>query len=278
MLHPRVLILVRPSGEVQLGWDPEGALLLRPPDLDPAAVLAFLRLLDGLCTRPQLLWRAGECGIEAARAAALLDEIDAAGLLIQPERPAARIRTIRVHGLGPLSDAICTGLRGYGLQPTRSRGYRPGALETAWRADLIVLGDTLMPDPRLVQDLVRLRIPHLPVRIRDDKGVIGPLVLPGATSCLRCTDLIRCEYDSAWPRLAAQLLDRVGHAAPSGIAATAALALRELEVILRCSPRRWPDTWNATLELDLDRYVLRQRPWPRHPACGCHTPVDSRAR
>ncbi|MFD0363682.1 hypothetical protein ACFQZZ_19720 [Nocardia sp. GCM10030253] len=85
MLHPRVTILVRPSGVVQLGWDPEGALLLHPAELDVDTVLAFLRLLDGMQTRPQLVWRAGEHGITPERALALLTEIDKAGLLMQPD-------------------------------------------------------------------------------------------------------------------------------------------------------------------------------------------------
>ncbi|WP_141809169.1 hypothetical protein [Nocardia bhagyanarayanae] len=272
MLHPRVTILVRPSGVVQLGWDPERALLLEPPDLDTQTVLGFLRLLDGLRTRPQILWQAGRSGIAAERAVTLLEEIDAAGLLVQPRDRPGPIRTVRVHGLGPLSDAISAGLRRVGIRPARSRGDAPEAVVTGPRADdLVVLADTVVTDPRLASALVLHRIPHLPVRVRDGTGVVGPLVLPGETSCLRCADLTRVDYDAEWPHLAAQLLGRVGHASPAAIAATAALALGELEAILDCSPRRPPATLDATLELDLDSHLLQRRYWAPHAACGCRT-------
>ncbi|MEV0030938.1 hypothetical protein [Nocardia sp. NPDC050793] len=272
MLHPRVTILVRPSGVVQLGWDPERALLLDPPDLDTQTVLGFLRLLDGLRTRPQIVWQAGRSGIAAEQAGALLDEIDAAGLLVQPRESPGPIRTVRVHGLGPLSDAISAGLRRVGIRPDRSRGNAPEVWPAGRRApDLVVLADTVVTDPRLASELVLQRIPHLSVRIRDGRGIVGPLVLPGETSCLRCADLTRVDYDADWPHLAAQLLGRVGHASPAAIAATAALALGELEAILDCSPRRPPATLDATLELDLDSHLLQRRYWAPHAACGCRT-------
>ncbi|MFE6924689.1 TOMM precursor leader peptide-binding protein [Nocardia sp. NPDC057663] len=270
MLHPRVTTLVRPSGTVQLGWDPERALLLETTELDTGTVLAFLRLLDGLQSRPQIIWRAGEFGITPDRTIALLAAIERAGLLLQPERKQGRIRAVTVHGLGPLSDAVAIGLRRMGCRPVRSREYRPDTVIGAG-GDLVVLTDALMVDPRLSVDLVLRRIPHLQVRVRDGVGVVGPLVLPGETSCLRCADLTRTGFDAEWPHLAAQLLGRTGHASPAGIAATTALAMGELEAIVACSPRRRPGTLDATVELDLDTHEVQRRPWPPHPDCGCRT-------
>ncbi|MBF6364704.1 hypothetical protein IU433_29450 [Nocardia puris] len=269
MLHPRVTVLVRPSGTVQLGWDPERAVALDPPDLDTQAVLGFLRLLDGLHTRPQILWLAGEVGVPAERAETLLDAIDAAGLLLHPRSDADRITTVRVHGRGPLSDAITAGLRRVAVRATRTNEDTPRLSATAPRADLVVLTDAVVADPRFVGALVVHRLPHLQVRVRDGKGLVGPLVLPGATSCLRCHDLTRADLDPAWPHLAAQLLGRVGHASPAATAATAALALGELEAIVACSAERTPATLDATLELDLDSQVLQRRHWAPHPDCGC---------
>ncbi|MEU7764278.1 TOMM precursor leader peptide-binding protein [Nocardia sp. NPDC049190] len=269
-LRSRVTVLVRPTGVVQLGCDPETALVLDPEGMDAETVLGFLRLLDGLRTQPQILWRAGEHGIAPDSAVALLTLIDEAGLLDHPEDRAGQVRAVRVHGLGPLSDAVSAGLRTLGVRPTRSHDYAPHASTVrTWQADLVVLADALMPDPQLVNDLVLHRIPHLQLRIRDNKGVIGPLVLPGATSCLRCADLIRAQNDAAWPHLAAQLLGRAGSASPAGIAATTAIALGELEAIMECSPGRAPATLNATVELDLDSHVLDRRAWAPHPACPC---------
>jgi hypothetical protein len=50
--------------------------------------------------------------------------------------------------------------------------------------DLVVLADSLASDPRLLRDLHAARVPHLPVRVRDGAGMVGPLVIPGVTSCL----------------------------------------------------------------------------------------------
>ena len=50
--------------------------------------------------------------------------------------------------------------------------------------DLVVLSDYLVADPRMVRDLHSQGVSHLPVRVRDGTGLVGPLVIPGVTSCL----------------------------------------------------------------------------------------------
>jgi hypothetical protein len=50
--------------------------------------------------------------------------------------------------------------------------------------DLVVLSDSLVADPRMVRELHSRGVPHLPVRVRDGTGLVGPLVIPGVTSCL----------------------------------------------------------------------------------------------
>jgi hypothetical protein len=45
--------------------------------------------------------------------------------------------------------------------------------------DLVVLSDYLVADPRMVRDLHSRGVPHLPVRVRDGTGLVGPLVIPG---------------------------------------------------------------------------------------------------
>jgi hypothetical protein len=52
------------------------------------------------------------------------------------------------------------------------------------RRDLVVLSDYLVADPRMVRDLHSRGVPHLAVRVRDGTGLMGPLVIPGVTSCL----------------------------------------------------------------------------------------------
>ncbi|MGV9680949.1 TOMM precursor leader peptide-binding protein [Nocardia sp. NPDC003482] len=271
MLHPRLAVLRRPSGEVQLGWDPEHALVLRPPGTSPDAVLSFLRLLDGARSHPQIVWQAGQVGIEAEDALELLSALDRAGLLLRPWDRATRVRAVHIHGRGPLSDAIATGARTLGLRPTRSRDSDPTSPVETGSCDLVILADALVPEPHIVNDLVLQRIPHLQVRIRDGRGIVGPLVLPGGTSCLRCADLTRIDNDADWPHLAGQLLGRVGHASPATIAATTALTLRDLELILAGDTTRPPETLDTTLELDPETHHISPRHWFPHPDCACRT-------
>ncbi len=47
-----------------------------------------------------------------------------------------------------------------------------------------MLTDYLVADQRMVRDLHSRGIPHLPVRVRDGTGLVGPLVIHGVTSCL----------------------------------------------------------------------------------------------
>ena len=60
----------------------------------------------------------------------------------------------------------------------------PHATVTAADADLVVLSDNLVADPRMLRDLHSQGVAHLAVRVRDGTGLVGPLVVPGVTSCL----------------------------------------------------------------------------------------------
>jgi hypothetical protein len=79
-----------------------------------------------------------------------------------------------------------------------------------FRPDLIVVAPTglpvLRPDESL--DLEQRGIPHLLAGVRETTGVVGPLVIPGRTSCLHCQHLHRNARDPAWPLLALQLARR----------------------------------------------------------------------
>lgn len=134
--------------------------------------------------------------------------------------------------------------------------------------ELVLLTDAVVPAPEVVSELVRDGISHLPVRVRDGVGIVGPLVVPGRSSCLRCADLHRAGLDESWPRVATQLAGRVQRPDLGAVHACAALATAQALRLLSPSDQA-PPSWNATLEIDFFDGAIRHRDWQPHPGCGC---------
>ena len=138
------------------------------------------------------------------------------------------------------------------------------------RPSLVILADSHRRDLPAV--LSRDQVPHLAVSASEAIGIVGPLVLPGRSACLRCLDLTRAERDPAWPLILAQL---AGHAATSPVACDAVLAAmvaaqataQALAFIDR-GPGA-PAVISGTLELVLPGWQWRRRTWQPHPECGC---------
>lgn len=269
-------VLLRPDGSVQIGWDPRRAVLVRPPaGLTASACAAVLRCMQTPATLAALQHEAAQRGCTDTAeldslVAALVDAriVDRDGRRGQRRR--GRAASIRVHGRGPLSDLLVETLQCSGALIRHSS--QPHAAVTA-DTDLVVLSDCLVADPRLLRDLHAGRVPHLPVRVRDGTGLVGPLVMPGVTSCLNCGDLHRRDRDAAWPAVAAQLRDTVAHADRATVLGTAALALEQVNRVIAAvrgshDPGA-PPTLNATLEFDLGAGSIVTRRWERHPLCDC---------
>lgn len=280
-LDPSVAVLPRRDGTVQLGWHPETSVVVTPPPgVPPDVLLELLRLLAAGHSRPHIVCHALTLGLQPEKVASMLVELDAAGLLTRAHGPLeagtdlARVETVHIVGRGPLSDALEAGLQrtraivsSAAVTPTR---YPHGAVRN-WEYDVVVLTDDLVTDPRLVTDLVHARIRHLQVRLRDGKGIVGPYVVPGETSCLRCADLTRCELDPEWPHLSAQLLGTVGHAGGATVLATAALALAQIERLLAHPVSVLPETADCTVELEFGATgtSVHKRRWAKHHQCDC---------
>lgn len=139
------------------------------------------------------------------------------------------------------------------------------------RPDLVVLTDAVVPAPEVVVPLFAERRSHLPVRVREGIGVVGPLVVPGRTSCLSCGDLHRCDRDPCWPALATQLAGTVVPADLATTQATAALASAQVLAALRWQHGGGsvPTTWNTSVELDVVDGSTRHRTWLPHLGCRC---------
>ncbi len=143
-------------------------------------------------------------------------------------------------------------------------------------ADLAVITADGALAPSSCDTFVRADVAHLPLILRERDAVVGPLVRPGHTSCLRCVELYRTDRDPQWPAVAAQVAShRFPPRDPSlldlAAAVTVAQALQGLDGITT------PLSEGTSLELSLDDPVPTLRPWPGHPRCGCSWPPASAA-
>ncbi|MDQ2750868.1 MAG: thiamine biosynthesis protein ThiF [Actinomycetota bacterium] len=110
---------------------------------------------------------------------------------------------------------------------------------------------------------------HLAVRLGADHGVIGPLVIPGLTSCLQCADLHRRDRDPAWTALAVQLTVARRHGGPSDVAlATLTAGVTAMQALTYLDGGE-PAVVEGTLEVQLPDWRIRRRTWPVHPSCDC---------
>ncbi|WP_394613632.1 TOMM precursor leader peptide-binding protein [Lentzea sp. JNUCC 0626] len=247
-------VVRRSAGVVQVGTDPKHAVVI---DSLSDALVEELINLDGRLTVAELGEKLKSRGESLTRLSEVLESLDQAGLL-EPGSP-AKSGTAAVHGSGHLALSITSLLAESGVQ-------------LAHNADLTVLAATLVPDPNLVSTLMAFRTPHLAVRVREGVAIVGPLVLPGRSSCLNCADLHRTDQDPQWPEIAAQLVGRPASYDVLFASGTAALAVAQiLESLSYLTGRDQapPPVVNATVELDLATGVAERRSWYPHPDCQC---------
>lgn len=144
---------------------------------------------------------------------------------------------------------------------------------------------------------------HLVLGARETLGVVGPFVVPGRTSCLRCHHLHRTDRDPGWPmvvdQLAAASRGPVGTSVVAGAGAAAGTAgepavhrLRGnaagstateacdgvLATLIASTAALHVLTWlrgevppsvDGTVEFRLPDGTGRRRGWEPHPNCGC---------
>lgn len=183
----------------------------------------------------------------------------------------------RVHVVGPdpLTATIRTGLTAAGLPDVT---VAPGAASGGRRGrpaatDLVVVGAVDVIDLGVAATLTRDRIPHLGVVAGTSRVVVGPLVLPGRSSCVSCAHRHRIDADPEWPIVLRSLLGR-RPASPAAVTATMAGALATAQILDHLDGLHCPATIDGTLEWDIGAATPRRRSWVPHPECGCHTLVE----
>jgi hypothetical protein len=137
------------------------------------------------------------------------------------------------------------------------------------RPDLTILAtDSPVGDDRRAA-LHAADAPYLAVAVNLESGIVGPLVLPGLTSCLQCADLHRADRDPAWSALAVQLTIGRRHGPASAVAVATVVAGVAAQQALTFLDGGEPDCIDATIELRLPDWRLRRRSWPMHAECEC---------
>ncbi|SIS05148.1 hypothetical protein [Williamsia sterculiae] len=276
-LHPGAAIAIRPGRRVQIGAHPGREVIVDlPGSIDSHA---FLRLLEDLCvprTRIEAYRVAAAVGLTPADVDDLLDVLTTTGHA-HPATPTPRSLRIRLHGRGPVTTALHALLRDAGVQVERStqrpRTHRDGHRSLhGWDCDLVILTDHLVHDPLVVEAMIRDGIPHLPARVCDGVGVVGPLVLPGLSSCLRCDELHRADHDHDWPVVTAQWVGRSSWAPASVIAMVAAVAFDQVAQIrqgLADTSAGVPQCVDRAVEIGPRPSRMRVRHMSAHPLCPC---------
>jgi len=252
---------------------------LRPDSLaDLLGALDDARLLQppsSVTTRAVRVVGAGTLGSRAAHelATAGFGTLHLADLpsRVPADEPGLDRRTSRRRRPGPSHEtdrlellAASLGAAHPGLRVRRPRHFTQPEGDAV--ALTVVVADGPEPD-RLVPDVLREQgAPHLLVRCAGDEAVVGPLVVPGATSCVRCADLGRRDADPRWPWLLEQLTRLRVEPVPTLLAwAAVTAAVQALAFVVGGRA----ETLDHTLELGSGEHALRLRAWPAHPECPC---------
>lgn len=191
-----------------------------------------------------------------------------------------RSAEVAVHGESPLADALALTLTcaGVGHVVRSAPGHSSSRKHRRMSAGHAchVLCDSAHPDGAADPDAMALDIPHLALTVAGAQAVIGPLVIPGRTSCLRCRDLHLADADSSWPRAAVQWSARRPGPLAAGLAhAAGALGALQVLALIDAGPREVrASAVDGVLVLTLpDAHIVRQAR-PPHPLCGCRWPAN----
>lgn len=142
-------------------------------------------------------------------------------------------------------------------------------------SDLVVeIGEFVIPTRRYLS-LLSADIPHLNV-VRDAGGLqVGPLVIPGATPCLRCDDLWKLAKHPEWPAVATQLADRPPATLPIEVEWLGALQVGLLGAAFFASRNPRTPLGLARQLIDATSGEITVIPRSFHDGCGCRVPQDS---
>ncbi|MCK8434585.1 ThiF family adenylyltransferase [Streptomyces sp. D2-8] len=126
------------------------------------------------------------------------------------------------------------------------------------------------PDPAAAEPLMSSGTPHLYAGVVEGTGVVGPLVLPGETSCAGCLHEGRADRDPAWPRMVVQWRSgRQRQVRPCDLTLATTVAALAAAHALAFLDGRVPSSAEARWEVSVPGLNWHARPIQAHPACPC---------
>lgn len=273
-LHPAAPVLALPDGAMQVGWD-------RPVVLEhiTAPQARFLRSVEG----GRRLSAA-----EQRRHAALLRQLDRAGLLLHSPGEQPPSVCVRLHGAGAVGTEAAVTLARAGVAVSvvdrararskaaphlpdpdcgavalaRVRALVPHAQVRGGHADASL--DVLIsagPAVSRARELLGASQPHLLVECGERGVSVGPVVVPGVTACGICLGLYGSDERAEWPVLALQCDSRRPRVAPATASIAGALVAHEALAFIQ---GRSTGQWRVEAE-----QVQAVQPRPPHPDCRC---------
>lgn len=138
------------------------------------------------------------------------------------------------------------------------------------RPDIIVVAPVERYPLEIFDGLVSSGIAHLLVRPAEDEVLIGPLVLPGRTPCVHCTDLQLSEADPSWPQFLAQFgTPRSGELPPVDTSLALLAAAYAVQYALAFLDGAEPAVLGAVLSLRPPDALPARVEIKAHSSCAC---------
>jgi bacteriocin biosynthesis cyclodehydratase domain-containing protein len=288
ILLPGTHVLRRDADTLQVGLDPAERILLRdtprhrrlvvqPPVGESLALLEGALLPDDRDLRaslppaddddPDSVWARHSLASRARQQAS-----QRGARLVAEDT----IVLVRAYGAAPaeqLAGDVRRLVRRTGLPAPSQR--RSGPRREPAPRELHVVVAVGEPPREPLDRLVDAGFPHVLLRFVEGRAIVGPLVTPRVTACVRCLDLHRTENDRGWPLLLEQYTRLSRHDRVDGVpepvdaataAAAAAWVVRDAAAYLTGGS---PITWSSTLTMSPDLVELVLQEWPQRPDCAC---------
>ena len=219
-------------------------------------------VIDDVGTGIERMLHALEIGT-TVRALEVLGGVDAATRLLETLGPVVRDARVPAGAAAPpeirIRSASIDAISGHLLALVPDAA--PADRRDATRPGLLVVDHVVAPSEHIAW--MREDRPHLAIVLGEDSILVGPLVVPGRTACLRCRDLHRRDADPAWPAIATQLVGRPAAAGEDQLLLAGALALGMSAIVRGAGPGV-----ETGVRVRVDGEHVPE-PFAPHPECGC---------